>query len=173
MAEIDRLDVRLRRLAHVIAAIGVGVLLMQAFAIVLDAASRWLFATPLYGMEDVNSLLIGVTVASFLPALFMERGNVTIDILGRSLGVAARARFDAFGQLLAFVFIAGLAWQYGDYAADLDGRHSVILELPKRPAAWGAAVFIAVAALFQAVVVFATAARLRPPARTASEERDA
>jgi len=160
MAEIERLDARLRGIARGLAALGVGVLLIQAFAIVLDATARWLIATPLYGMEDVNALLIGVTVSSFLPALFMERGNVTIDILGRSLGDAARARLELLGQLLAFVFITVLAWQYGDYAADLDARHSVILELPKRPAAWAAAVFIAIAAVFQAVVVVATAAKL-------------
>jgi len=173
MADIARLDARLRRMAHALAALGVGVLLAQAFSIVLDAASRWLFATPLHGMEDVNALLIGVTVASFLPALFMERGNVTIDILGRSLSPVARARLDLFGQLLAFVFIAGLAWQYGDYAAALDARHSVILELPKRPAAWAATAFIAIAAVFQAVVVVATAAGCRPSSDAASAERDA
>lgn len=171
MVESDRLDARLRRIAHGLAALGVGVLLVQAFSIVLDAAARWLIATPLYGMEDVNTLLIGVTVASFLPALFMERGNVTIDILGRSLGPAAGARLDAFGQALAFVFIAGLAWQYGDYAADLDTRHSVILELPKRPAAWAATGFIALAAGFQAIVVAVSFARLRSSARKAGDER--
>lgn len=170
MAEIDRLHARLRRLAQAIAAIGVGVLLLQAFAIVLDAASRWLFSTPLYGMEDVNTLLIGATVTSFLPALFMERGNVTIDILGRSLSPYARTLLDLFGQLLAFVFIAGLAWQYADYATDLDARHSVILELPKRPAAWASAALIALAAVLQAVVVAVSFARLKDSTASGVEE---
>jgi len=160
-AETERVEPALRRVAHAIAGTGVAVLLLQAASIVLDAAARWLLATPLYGMEDVNGLLIPITVASFLPALFLEGGNVTIDLLGRSLGPRLSARLDLFGQAAALLFIAGLAWQYGAYAADLGPHHSVILELPKAPAAWAVTAFLAVTAGVQLAVVAASAARLR------------
>jgi len=163
-ADLDGIESTLRRFARAVAAVGVAVLLLQAVSIVLDAGARWLLDTPLRGMEDVNSLVIGVTVASFLPALFMERGNITITLLGRALGPRVSAWFDVFGQILAFVFIGLLAWQYGDYAAELGARHSVILELPKKPAAWAATLLIGLAALMQlAVVAVKTAHAIRGP----------
>lgn len=149
---LDRVDAGLRRAASRLAGLGVALLLVQAFAIVLDALTRWLFSTPIHGMEDVNGLLIAVTVVSFLPALFMERGNVTITLLGRALGPRAARFLDAFGQVLAFVFIALVAWQYGDYAANLNDWHTVIIELPKAPAAWAATLLLCLTAALQAFV---------------------
>jgi len=172
-AKFHRLEAGLRRLARVVAGIGVAVLLLQAATIVLDAGARWLLGAPLHGMEDVNSLVIGATIASFLPALFMERGNITIMLLGRALGPRASAWLDLFGQVLALAFILLLAWQYIDYAADLGPRHSVILKLPKQPAAWAAALLVALAGVMQlAVVVTAALHAARGPAEPDSAESD-
>jgi len=153
------MDRRLRHAAHLFAAGGVAVLLLQAFSIVLDATVRWLFDRPLHGMDDANSIVIAITITSFLPALFMDRGNVTITLLGRMLGPRISAWMDVFGQTLALAFIAIVAWQYGAYAVDLHGQHTVIIELPKKPAAWLAAGSISLTALLQCMVVFVTVAR--------------
>lgn len=160
-ADLEGPEAGLRRAAHAIAGTGVAVLLLQAGAIVLDAGARWLAGKPLYGMEDVNGLLIAVTVASFLPALFLERGNVTIDLLGRQLRPRAARALDLFGQIAALVFILGLAWQYGAYAAALGPRHTVILELPKAPAAWAVTGLLVLTVLMQLAVVASGVARLR------------
>lgn len=159
MNRIERLDRHLRKIGHILAAIGATLLLLQASSIVLDATVRWLFNRPLHGMEDVNSIVIAVTVSCFLPALFMERGNVTITLLGRMLGPRLSAWLDMFGQTLALAFIAIVAWQYGTYAADLTGHHTIIIELPKQPSAWVATGFISLAALLQCMVVLVTAVR--------------
>lgn len=160
---IETLDAGLRRATATLAGIGVALLLVQAFAIVIDALARWLFSMPIHGMEDVNGLLIAVTVVSFLPALFMERGNVTITLLGRMVGPRISRLLDAFGQVLAFVFIALVAWQYGEYAATLNGWHTVIIELPKAPAAWAATALLCLAALVQAFVALYSLLRAAQP----------
>jgi TRAP-type C4-dicarboxylate transport system permease small subunit len=158
--EAAGLEGRLRRAARLLATAGVVVLLAQAASIVADAFSRWLFNTPIPGMEDVNIVMIAVTVASFMPALFIERANITVNLIGRAAGQRVSVWLDAFGHLLAFVFIVLLAWQYLLYAIDLGPTYTVILELPKRPGAMIVSALLAVSAVFQGVVLAVVVSRI-------------
>lgn len=146
-------DAALARFAQGLAVIGVAALLAQACGIVIDALLRSVFGSPIHGLEDINLLLIPVTVASFLPVLVLARGHVRVDLLGRRLSRGAARRLDLFGHLGAFVFLLLLAYGYFDHARALGTQHTVIIELPLRPAAFAAAVFIALAALFEGVVL--------------------
>ncbi len=158
--EAGALDGALRRAARLLATVGVIVLLAQSASIVADAFSRWLFNTPIPGMEDVNIVMIAVTVASFMPALFIERANITVNLVGRAAGPRVSAWLDAFGHLLAFVFIVLLAWQYLLYAVDLGPTYTVILELPKRPGALIVSALLGVSAVFQGVVLAVAVSRM-------------
>jgi TRAP-type C4-dicarboxylate transport system permease small subunit len=151
-ADLARIDGRLRRAAHLLAIAGVVVLLLQAASIVADAMARWLLNTPIPGTEDLNIVVIGVTVASFMPALFIERANITVNLLGHAMGARTSARLDAFGHVLALVFIALLTWQYFEYARALGPTHTVIIELPKRPAAFMVTALLAFTTLLQVLV---------------------
>jgi TRAP-type C4-dicarboxylate transport system permease small subunit len=152
-ADLARIDGRLRHAAHLLAIAGVVVLLLQAASIVADAMTRWLLNTPITGTEDVNIVVIGITVASFMPALFIERANITVNLLGHAMGAKVSARLDAFGHVLALIFIALLSWQYFAYAIALGPTHTVIIELPKQPAAFVVAVLLAVTTVLQLLVV--------------------
>lgn len=150
---------------RMLATAGVALLLVQAFAIVVDALARAVAGAPIHGLDDLNRLLIPVTVTSLLPSLFAGRGNISVDLLGRALGERAGARLEVFGQSLALVFIAVLAWHYGLWAAALGERHTVIVEWPLAPAAWIATGFLALTVLVQAAVVVGRLAALRGRAR--------
>ncbi len=146
----------LRRAARMLAVAGVVVLLAQSASIVADALSRWLFNSPIPGMEDINIVLIAVTVATFMPALFIERGNITVNLLGHAAGTRVSTWLDAFGHLLAFLFIVLLAWQYFLYAVDLGPTYTVILELPKQPGALVVSLLLAASALLQGMVLWSS-----------------
>ena len=96
-----------------------------------------------------------------MPALFMERGNITVSLLGRALGRRAWHWLDIFGQTLALIFIGAVALGYGRYAADLEGRHTVIIALELEPAAWAATALLGLAALAQILVIVGTATTMR------------
>lgn len=149
---LDQADRALRRATRGLAVVGVTALLLQAGGIVLDALLRSVFGAPIHGLEDINLLLIPITVSSFLPVLVMERGNITVDLLGRALNKTMARLFGIFGHLLAFGFLLLLALYYGFYAFDLGGQHTVIVEIPTRPGALIATGFLALAALLQGFV---------------------
>lgn len=160
-----RAEGRLVESTRRLATLGVALLLAQAFAIVVDALSRALLGAPIHGLDDLNRLLIPVTVTTFLPSLFAGRGNIAVDLLGRAFGARASARFEVFGQTMALVFIAVIAWHHGVYAAGLDGRHTVILAWPLAPTAWIATALMALTVAVQAAVVLETLGMLRREAR--------
>jgi TRAP-type C4-dicarboxylate transport system permease small subunit len=147
---------RLRLWARRLAVCGVVVLVLQACSIVVDAFSRWLFNTPVPGMEDVNGVIIAVTISSFMPVLFMDRANVAVTLLGRALGPRPSSWLDAFGHVCAFGFIVLLAWQYLDYAIDLQETHTLILRLPRRPMALLAGLLLVITAALQLLVMITT-----------------
>lgn len=152
-SRIAHIDRTLRRAASSLAAVGVGVLLLQGASIVIEALARWLFDMPLHGLEDANLILLPVTIASFMPALFLERGNVAIDLLGLTLGPRTSAWLTVFGQTGALIFVALIAREYAIYASMLENRHTVIVELPKQPTAWIAAGIFVATVVLQAFVV--------------------
>ena len=66
----NSLETTIRKIAQVIALAGLSCLLIQATMIVVDVLLRWVFNSPLFGMEDINQLLISVILASFFPYSF-------------------------------------------------------------------------------------------------------
>jgi TRAP-type C4-dicarboxylate transport system permease small subunit len=133
---INRLDALVSRLVQVLAAVGLCGLIFQALAIVVDVLFRWLMNSPLLGMEDVNGLLIVVIVASFFPAVLHDRGNISIDVVGRLFGARGAEILNAFAHLVTLGFFVILAWQLFRYTLDIQGRFTQILELPVQPMWW-------------------------------------
>jgi len=137
----------LRRLCRGIAFLGLVGLLFLALGITLDVILRAVFDHPLEGLEDINGMVISVVVVAFFPTLLIEQSNVSFDLLGRFLGPGATLWLDAFGHAVTFFFIAVIAWQFVDYAAELGGQQTLILQWPSAPGWWvtaGLAVFCAV-----------------------------
>lgn len=127
------LEARVKKWTRGIAMLGLICLLIQAIAIVTDVAMRWLFNSPLFGMEDINGMLITVIIASFFPALLIERGNVTINFLGMFLGSAKAEWLNAFGQFVTLLFFIVATWQMALYCLFVAPQTTLILELPVMP----------------------------------------
>lgn len=144
----------MRRGATMSARVAVSLLLLQAFLIVIDGLARWWFATPIHGLEDVNGLLIAIIVASFFPAILIERQNIRVTILGRMVKKKYSAWLDVFGHFILLVFIVIIAWQFAAYAIDSRGQTTLILRAPVAPAMFASAIVLAACAPIQAFVLF-------------------
>ena len=157
------LERRLDRLTCGLALFGAAVLLAYAGAVVVDALLRWLLGLSLLGLSDIGTLVLPPSLASFLPALFWQRGNIGVSLVGRALGDRSAVGLDLFGDAAALLFLLLLCAGYGAYARDLDGRHSVILEWPLAPTAWAATAILALAVAVQAVALHARLRRVAAP----------
>lgn len=163
MKALLRIEARVAVWARRVAFIGLIGLLGQSLAISLDVLLRWIAGTPIYGLEDVNAIVITVIVAAFFPVLLAERGNVTISFLGDYLGKRMSPRvpagLDAFGHLVTFVFITIIAWQVFLHAADLGSQETLILRLPAAPGWWVTSVLLGMCVPIQFLVFLVHGAR--------------
>jgi len=150
----ERLYARTVMFSRLLAWAAVLVLLAASIAITLDVALRYLFSSPLHGLEDIVSLIVTIAVAACFPAAFALRTNITVRMLGKALGPAASARLELFGQIVALVFILLVAWQLSEHVRDQAGRVSFVLALPVQWAWQIAAGLAFVAAGVQAITVF-------------------
>ena len=153
MSWLSIVEKQMRRLAHALVLIGLTGLLLQATAITIDVLLRWIFNSPLFGMEDINQLLIAIILASFFPALLIDCNNITIDFLGRMLGPKTSAWFNVFGQLVTLLLFVVASWQLGVYATEVQSQTTLILRLPVSPSWWIATSLIVFCIPVQTVVV--------------------
>lgn len=145
MSRLARLT---RDLARGLARAAVLGLLVLAVGTTIDVVMRYAFARPIPGFGDVTALGGAVLLAACMPWVVASRSNIVIDLLGRAAGRRTRRRLDAFGEVLAFVFFAVLAWQYVGFALDMyrSGERMAILRWPVWPWWTGVAACIAVTA---------------------------
>ena len=132
---LNRLETAIIRVSQVIALLGLGCLLVLTFATVLDVLLRWLFNAPIVGVHDASSLLVAIVIAASFPVVMAERRNITIRFIGNLLSPKWRNLLEAFGQLVAFVVLALLAWQIWVYTNELADSNEVtwILGWPFAP----------------------------------------
>lgn len=145
MSDLVRLT---RGAARVLARSAVVGLLLLAAGTTIDVVMRYAFARPIPGFGDVTALGGAVLLSACMPWVMASRGNIVIDLLGRASGRRTRRRLDAFGEAVAFVFFAVLAWQYVGFALDMyrSGERMAILRWPVWPWWTGVAACIAVTA---------------------------
>lgn len=150
---LDRFDVRLRRAAEWLAMIAMAGLMLQCVVIFADVLLRWIFSKPLLGLEDITRLLVIVVIAACFPASFLNRGHISIEFLGNGLGPRVHRILTAFGSGILLVFVALIAWQMINYAADSasSGEITWILRLPVYPSYAIAAVVLAACIPIQAM----------------------
>jgi len=129
----EALEHHMQRTATLTARIAIGLLLFQALLIMADGLSRWWFATPIHGLEDVTSLIIGVIVASFFPAILIDRRNIRVPIVGRFFGDHVSKILDVFGHFVLLLFVSCIAWQFALYALAVRHQTTLILRLPVAP----------------------------------------
>jgi TRAP-type C4-dicarboxylate transport system permease small subunit len=162
---LARLEKTLDRLALAIALAASATLLVVALATMADVLLRWLLNAPIRGLVDLAGLLTAVVVAASFPMAMARGGNVTIRLLGGWLGPRVGRVLDAFGALVAAVFLALMAWQYVRFSLEMGeaGEATPILRWPAAPWWWVVTAMIVVAAVIGIVVFLRTAAGRPPP----------
>jgi len=150
---IDRIDARLRKMAEIVAMIAIAGLMIQCLVIFVDVILRWLFSSPLLGLEDITKLLVIVVITACFPASFLNRGHIKIEFLGKGLGPRAERLLNTFGSAVLLVFITLIAWQMIVYAVDATGSGEItwIMRLPVYPAYWISALILVACVPIQAV----------------------
>ncbi|WP_316896868.1 TRAP transporter small permease [Pseudodesulfovibrio indicus] len=98
-----------------------------------DVVMRGVFNTPIFGCEEIVSILGVVAVGFALPYAHYQKSHIGVEILVRRLPKRVR---DVFGLVtnLATLFLAAIiTWRMYDYAATLSesGEVSMNLELPE------------------------------------------
>ena len=116
---------------------------------VWDVAGRYLFSAPLLGASEMTELLLAAIVFVGLPAVCLDDGHVSVDLVTSQL----RGRPDAarllFARLLAAAVLGVVAWRLFVHGSRLSsyGERSIFLHIPIGPVAVGAGIMCALAAL--------------------------
>ena len=123
------------RVSRAIALIGLAGLLALALATVLDVFLRWLFNSPIVGLNDTYAMFAAIVIASSFPLCIAQRGNITIRFFGKLFGSRVSNLFEAFGNLVTCGIFVLMAWQLWRYADQLqnDGQTTYILNWPVSP----------------------------------------
>ena len=153
----DRIITLTNRVSRAIALIGLAGLLVLALATVLDVLLRWVFNSPIVGLNDTYAMFAAIVIASSFPLCIAQRGNITIRFLGKFLGSCASNLFEAFGNLVTCAIFVLMAWQLWLYANQLqaDGETTWILSWPVSP--WWRVITILVVVNIPVTLVMAIA----------------
>jgi tripartite ATP-independent transporter DctM subunit len=154
---IDRANKLLAYIGERVALIAVVAVLLIAFANVTDIVLRNFFAISLYGLNEINTLLVAIAVATCLPHGFARNAPLRIDAFSGSLPKSAGAWLSVFGAAAMLLFFAIVAWRMGAAAATMERNNetTVMMEVAKAPFFYGVALAIGFAALVQAGMMVA------------------
>lgn len=156
---------------------GVGIMLIAA-AVTADVLMRWIFNSPIMGVDDLNIFMLAVVVSSFFPVGLVGGHFVTIRFLGKALGARGACWLEvAGGTGTLFIFVL-LAWQFFRftlYDVTLTGLATTVLELPQAPWWWVVTTIILICVPLQAAVLIDAVLRAidgRPPAYEKGKSAD-
>ena len=135
MSILEKIEGAASRVTRVIALIGLVGLLALATATVLDVLLRWLFNSPIVGLNDTHSLFTALIIASCFPLCIHRRGNITIRFIGNMFGPRVNHILDALGNLVTLIIFSLMAWQLWLYTDKLvrDGETTWVLSWPVSP----------------------------------------
>ncbi|MCZ4291727.1 TRAP transporter small permease [Hoeflea alexandrii] len=144
-----------KAMARAFALVGFTGLLLLALMTTLDVLLRWLFQTPIQGVNDVSSVVMAVVIAVCVPANLAMKQNIKVEVFGAIAGKRLNALLELFASLLTLVFIVAIAWQFVPYARGLyeNGDKTWVLGWPIWPWWSLAAVMMWFAVLIQIVVL--------------------
>src|SRR5580765_1097678 len=131
LAALERLTLSATRALSVL---GLIALMGLAAMTLADGLLRWLAHRPIEGVRDIGGLAIAVAIASCLPVVLVERGNIAIRLGGLVHPSLARV-LDAIAAVAVCAVLAAAAWQLWIYAAKLARGHETtfVLQIPTAP----------------------------------------
>lgn len=151
---------RLRRRVRTASAVILGVMLLALTCItVLDVGGRYLMNAPLPGGAELTELLVMGVIFAGLPAISLDDGHVTADLLSQALGPVGRAVQLFVARACAVAALSLVAWQMWQNGTRLSGYNqtTVYLHIPIGPVIQVAAVIAAASALIVAVLALTRA----------------
>lgn len=137
--------------ANRVAIVAVASLMVVALSNIVDIVLRNLFQTSLFGVNEINLLLVAVAASACLPNGVARKSALTIDILTSALPEAITFQARVAASLLTALFFGLLSWRLGVSAYEFwtQGLTTVLLEVPRGPFFMVIAVFLGFAALVQ------------------------
>jgi tripartite ATP-independent transporter DctM subunit len=153
-ARLASMDAFLVKVTERIAAVGVAGILGVAVLTVTQIVLRAGFKISLYGLNEINALMIAVAVTACLPSGVARRINLTVDLFDQLKYPAVVAWMRAFGAGVLWLFLALLAWRLGVHALNSHVRNetTIMTLLPTAPFFAGCTIGLTVCVLVQAVV---------------------
>ena len=113
-----------------------------ALVTIADVLMRWLFNSPVDGLEEVNRLVVAVATALFFPLAIAERHHIAITFLGGALGRLSSAWLRAMASVATTLFFVLVGWQFINFVLQMQdaGETTWILGWPVTP--WWIAVTV-------------------------------
>ncbi|MFC5586473.1 TRAP transporter small permease [Nitratireductor kimnyeongensis] len=121
---------------------------------VVDVIGRYLLSSPLPGAAEYTEILLMAIVFVGLPAVCLDDGHVSVDLLTAGLkGVAERVQLN-LARLLVAAVLGLVSWQLWKHGAQLDSYNevTVYLRAPLGPFAKATAVIAGVCAVITFVM---------------------
>jgi TRAP-type C4-dicarboxylate transport system permease small subunit len=150
-ALLDRLSAGMKHLAAVC-------LLGMAAVTGVDVVGRGAFNAPLFGSEEIVSILAALVVGLSLPYAHAQRSHIGVEVVFRRLGPRTRRALRLMTQTLSCVLFVVVAWRLALYGLSLRavGTVSMNLGLPTYYVLWALSLGFAIFAACLARTVWRT-----------------
>lgn len=164
---LARLDALFERISQRTAMVAVLAVLTIAFANVTDIILRNFFGRSLYGLNEINVLLVAIAVSACMPSGMAGRAALSVEILESRVSAGVAAWLKAFGASGLCLFLGLLSWRVGDVALHMSQNNQTTIMTSIQVASffWAVAVALAAATCVQLLVTLRAAfeARLGTP----------
>jgi TRAP-type C4-dicarboxylate transport system permease small subunit len=151
--------------SRVLAAVGLGILLILAFFTMMDGILRAAINQPIDLVREIGDLVAAVGAACCLPIALLERSNITLRALsGIKMPGVVRA-VETFAASLVLIILIAVAWQFVSFAQKTAQAGDVtwLMNVPKAPFWFVVAGILWIAALVQLFVLFDAVSGETPP----------
>ena len=119
MRSLLRIQVLIGKWTRALASVGFVALLVLAVLTTVDVLMRWIAGSTIRGLMDINQLVFIIGVASCMPLVVAEKGNISIRFLGERMHQRSATWLDAFGAATLLLFVVLIGWQLVLYVIEL------------------------------------------------------
>lgn len=145
----------LRPVRFALAAVSAALLFAMMGTTVVDVVGRYLLSRPLPGATEITELLLAGVIFTGLPAICLDDGHVTVDLVTDRLPAWTRTIRLLVMRLVVAGALAVIGWRLFVQGRRLAGFGdvSVLLRLPVAPVAYAAAGLCILSALLLLVLI--------------------
>jgi TRAP-type C4-dicarboxylate transport system permease small subunit len=153
----------MHRSTRIVALAGGFIVFALAGLVTASVLLRWWTGLPVSGDFEIVQMGVAIAVFCFLPFAQAERANIVVDTFTSRLSEGARARIDAFWDVVYALAMAVIAWAM--FPGVLDAWRSGEETMAARIPLWPALALSAALVAFLALVALWGARRLLRAAR--------